>query len=312
MRLIALAVLLAIPAAQAQTITTEGDGSRTLVVEALVPAAPEAVWQSVSTAEGWKSWAVPAAWLSGNILETAYDPAARPGAPGNVQQRFLERVPGHSLVFRTVKTPAGFPHAQAFMGVTHFLQLLPEAGGTRVRLTDRGYPAGAEGDELLGFFKAGNQQTLYHLVARHGLAPLDFLVGHCWRGTLPQGGDDTHCFRAGGGAVTDHHDVIAGGKSVYSGDTVYAYQGGAIRFTYTSMDGGIEKGVVGATPGGLDFGIAEFTFAGDFKPEDIAAGRNRIHIATTWARIGGNAYDASSIVREKKTQDPATRYTRID
>jgi uncharacterized protein YndB with AHSA1/START domain len=311
MRLIALALLAASPTA-AQTVTTEADGSRTLTVEALVPAPPRAVWQSVSTAEGWKSWAVPAAWLTGDILETAYDPAARPGGPSNIQQRFLERVPGRSLVFRTIKTPAGFPHAQAFMGVTHFLLLLPEAGGTRVRLTDRGYPAGAEGDALLGFFRPGNQQTLDHLVARHGLFPLDFLVDHCWRGTLPQGGDDTHCFKAGNGKVIDRHNVIKDGKSVYSGDTVYAYQGGAIHFTYTSMDGGIEKGVVGATPDGLDFGTAEFTFAGDFKPEDVAAGRNRIHIATTWARVGDNAYDASSIVREKKTQDPAVRYTRID
>jgi len=312
MRLIALALLLAGPAARAQTVTTEGDGSRTLVVEALVPAPPEAVWRSVSTAEGWKSWAVPAAWLNGDILETAYDPAAKPGDSGNIQQRITERAGPRSLVFRTVKTPAGFPHAQAFMQVTHFLLLLPEAGGTRVRLTDKGYPVGAEGDELLGFFKAGNQQTLDHLVARHGLAPLDFLAGHCWRGTLPDGAVDTHCFKAGGGTVTDHHDVIAGGKSVYSGDTVYAWQGGAIHFTYTSADGGVEKGTVGAMPGGLDFGTAEFTFAGAFKPEDVAAGRNKLHIATKWTRVGDNAYDAASIVQEKKVQDPAVRYTRID
>lgn len=311
MRLIALALLLAAPAAHAQTVITEGDGSRTLVVEALVPAPPEAVWHSVSTAEGWKSWAVPAAWLNGDILETAYDPAAKPGDPGNIQQRITERAGPRSLVFRTVKTPAGFPHAQAFMQVTHFLLLLPEAGGTRVRLTDKGYPAGTEGDELLAFFKTGNQQTIDHLAARHGLAPLGFLVGHCWRGTLLNGGVDTHCFKAGEGKVLDHHDVIKDGKSIYAGDTVYTVADGAIRFVYTS-EGGTQKGSVRAMPGGLDFGTSTFVFAGDFTVEQLAAGQNRMTFTTKWTRVGDNAYDADSQIRERNAHYAPVRYTRTD
>ncbi len=310
MRLIAVVLLTAAPlSAQAQIVTTEVDGSRTLVVEALVPAPPAAVWRSVSTAEGWKSWAVPAAWLTGDILETAYDPAARPGGAGNIQQRFLERVPGHSLVFHTIKAPAGFPHAQAFMGVTHFLQLLPEAGGTRVRLTDRGYPAGAEGDELLGFFKTGNQQTIDHLAAHHALAPLDFLVGHCWRGSRAGDGVDTHCFKADGDVIRDHHEVMSGGKKVYQGDTVYRWDATAqaVRYAYTSPAGSM-NGMVHAMPGGLDFGIATFEPA---QPRD-EQGRPPLEIRTRWMRVGATGYDVfDEILARSMTTDPV-RYTRVD
>jgi uncharacterized protein YndB with AHSA1/START domain len=301
MRLIALALVLAATPAHAQTVTTEADGSRTLTVEALVPASPEAVWQSVSTAEGWKRWAVPVAWLDGDVLETAYDPAATPGSPNTIQQRFLERVPGKSLVFRTVKIPAGFPHGEAFMRVTHFLLLLPEAGGTRVRLTDKGYPAGPAGDELLGFFRTGNQETIEHLAARWALAPLDFLAGHCWRGTLPTGDTDTHCFKAERGTVTDHHEVVRGGARVYWGDTVYAWQDGAIGFTYTDMSGGQMKGQVRQAADGLDFGSSDY----------VGTSGARITIATRWVRVGDTAYDArdtSTLAAHNKT----TRYSRVD
>lgn len=303
MRLIALALALAVPvAANAQTIATEADGTRSLTVEALVAAPPAAVWQEVSTAEGWMRWAVPKAWLSGDVLETAYDPAAQPGAANNIQQRFLERVPGRSLVFRTIKTPAGFPHAEAFREVINFLLLLPEAGGTRVRLTSKGYPSGAVGDELLGFFKTGNQQTIDHLAARFALAPLDFLSGHCWRGNLPNGDLDTHCFNLAGGQLTDHHEVVRAGAKVYWGDTAYLSERDGIRWTYTDMSGGIMKGKVAPVPDGLDFGTADF----------VAKDGARFTIATRWVRIGDSAYEARDTSFSDARFNRTTRYTRID
>jgi uncharacterized protein YndB with AHSA1/START domain len=303
MRLIALALALAAPAAaQAQQIVTEADGSRTLTVETLVPAPPAAVWTAVSTAEGWKSWAVPAAWLQGDVLETAYDPQAGPGAPNNILQRFIAMLPGRLLVFRTVKTPPGFPHAEAYMGVTTFLELIPEAQGTRVRLTGANYPAGAAGDELLGFFKTGNQQTIDHLAARFALAPLDFLAGHCWRGALPNGDADTHCFKHGGGKLIDHHEVVRGGTKVYWGDTVYASEGGAVAWTYTDRSGGVMKGKVASASDGLDFGTADF----------VAKDGTRTTIATRWVRIGDNAYEARDTSASGTHFNRTTRYTRVD
>ncbi len=163
--LLLLSIAAALPAA-AQEIRIERDGSRTLVHETLVPAAPAAVWEAIATAEGWRGWAAPLAWTAPadpDLIETSYDPAAKPGDAGNIQQRIVARLPGRLLVFRTVKTPSGFPHAQAFLGVTQFFELAPEGAGTRVRLTGVNYPAGAEGDARLGFFRDGNRIALEQL-----------------------------------------------------------------------------------------------------------------------------------------------------
>lgn len=300
-RLLALALLLALPAHAEERIDTEADGSRTLVTEASIEASPDRLWQAVTTAEGWKRWATPAAWtVNGDpeLIETAYDPAAKPGDARNIQQRFVARLPRRLLVFRTVKTPEGFPHAEAFKHVTQFLELIPESGGTRVRLTGVNYPAGADGDALLGFFRTGNAQTLAVLQRAMALAPLDFLVGHCWQGTLPDGNSDTHCFAAAPGEIRDHHEVVREGKRVYWGDTVYAWEDGTIRFVYTAMDGGTMKGSVRAAPDGLDFGTSDF----------VGKDGRRFPITTRWVRLSDTAYEARNLGAEVRT----TRYTRID
>ncbi|MEI9853090.1 MAG: SRPBCC domain-containing protein [Sphingomonas sp.] len=174
--LLLLSIAAALPAA-AQEIRIERDGSRTLVHETLVPAAPAAVWEAIATAEGWRGWAAPLAWTAPedpDLLETSYDRAASPGDAGNIQQRMIARLPGRLLVFRTVRTPAGFPHAQAYRGVTSFFELSPEGAGTRVRLTGVNYPAGAEGDALLGFFVEGNRIALDQLRTRFLTGPIDW------------------------------------------------------------------------------------------------------------------------------------------
>ncbi|RYY24996.1 MAG: SRPBCC domain-containing protein [Sphingomonadales bacterium] len=290
----------------AQDPVTEPDGSRTLIAEAFVPAPPERLWDAVTTAEGWKTWAVPAAWIAPSdpdLMETAYDPAARPGAATNIQQRFVARLPRRMLVFRTVKTPAGFPHAEAFMRVTHFLELEAQPGGTRVRLSSTGYPAGAEGDALLGFFGKGNRATLDKLVIRFALEPLAFLAGHCWQGTLPTGEANKHCFTKGPDGITDRHEVIRAGKGVYGGETLYAWDAAtaSIRFTYSSGGKKIGEGSVRPIDAGLDFGSTEY-----------GTGDKKVRVATRWLRIGGNAYDAVDSAPAAPRFDHTVRYTRID
>jgi len=306
-RLLALAALLlvAMPAHAQDWIDTEADGSRTLVNDVFVPALPETIWQAVTTAEGWKRWAVPAAWISPSdpdLLETAYNPAAKPGDADTIQQRFVARLPKRLLVFRTVKTPAGFPHPEAFMRVTHFLELLPEAGGTRVRLTGAGYPAGAEGDTLLGFFKTGNRATLDAMAQALALTPLDFLAGHCWQGTLPNGDGDTHCFRPAGKQLVDHHEVVRGGKAIYWGDTVYAWADGSIGWVYTDRTGGVMKGTVRGAPDGLDFDSSGY----------VAKDGRKISIASRWVRVAPNAYEARDRSESDAHFNRTTRYTRVD
>ena len=84
------------------------DGSHSLTHETIVDAPVAEVWSAISSVEGWKSWAVPVAWApEPNLIETSYDPAARPGDKSTIRQRLIAQVPGRLLVFSTVKAPEG-------------------------------------------------------------------------------------------------------------------------------------------------------------------------------------------------------------
>lgn len=157
--------------------STAADGSRTLVHEVVVPATPEQVYEAVTTPAGWRSWAVRDAWASASdpdVLETTYIPNANPGDPRNIRQRYVLRVPNRLVAFRTVQAPTGFPHAEDFYRVTHIIELEPVDSGTRVRLTSAGYPAGAAGDTLVGFFRDGNRTSLVLLRRRFVDGPIDW------------------------------------------------------------------------------------------------------------------------------------------
>ncbi len=177
--LIAFAVANADPAAgiQSQRIA-EADATHTLTHEAVVEAPITEVWTAVSTPEGWMTWAVPIAWTGPDdpdLLETAYDPAARPGQPQTIQQRVILRVPGRLLAFRTIKAPAGFPHFERFARVASVFELAAQGEQrTRVRLTMAGYPDDEAGRQLLGFFDEGNRISLERLQRRFRSGPIDW------------------------------------------------------------------------------------------------------------------------------------------
>ena len=170
--------VLAAPAPAEISRRTETDGSRTLAHEIVVDASAADVWTAIATPEGWRSWAVPVAWTppdDPDVIETSYDPAARPGAPGTIQQRVLLRVPNRILAFRTIKAPAGFPHWEAYRQVASVFELEPLGPArTRVRLTGAGYPAGAAGDAVLTFFERGNAASLEWLRLRFVDGPADW------------------------------------------------------------------------------------------------------------------------------------------
>lgn len=181
-RLLAFLLVLLTPlAAHAQVseaLKVEPNGSRTLVHSLIVPASADKVWEAIATIEGWKSWAVPSAWADPadpDAFETAYSLTAKPGDASNIVNRFVARLPGRILVYRTTRTPAGFPHAKAYLGVVSFFEIEPvDAERTRVRLTGANYPAGAEGGALLGFFRTGNRQSLEALRDRFVTGPVDW------------------------------------------------------------------------------------------------------------------------------------------
>jgi uncharacterized protein YndB with AHSA1/START domain len=162
----------------AEALKVEADGSRTLTHALVVPAPADQVWTALATVEGWKSWAVPSAWADPadpDTFETSYSLTAKPGDTSNIGNRFVARLPGRILVFRTTRTPAGFPHADAYLGVISFFEIeAVDSGRSRVRLTGVNYPAGSAGDALLGFFRKGNRQSLEALRDRFANGPVDW------------------------------------------------------------------------------------------------------------------------------------------
>ena len=155
--------------------TTAADGSVTLVHEVAVPAPVAEVWDAVSTARGWTTWAVPVAWEQGDALETSYSPDAAPGDPSTIRQQILAREPDRRLVFRTVKARAGFPHFDVYREVVVTIELDPFGDDTtRVRLTSAGFPHSEAGRTLAGFFREGNRSSLEALRERFVSGPIDW------------------------------------------------------------------------------------------------------------------------------------------
>ena len=179
----AMLILLApAPAASQSSVLVarhmEADGTHTLVHEVVVEAPAKEVWAAISTAEGWKTWAVPVAWVppgQADILETSYNPAAKAGDAETIQQRFLVRIPGRLLAFRTVKAPAKFPHWDAYQRVSSVFELEPVGTArTKVRLTGVGYPDTPAGKQLVSFFERGNSASLEWLRTRFIEGPADW------------------------------------------------------------------------------------------------------------------------------------------
>ncbi|MFC3713335.1 SRPBCC family protein [Sphingoaurantiacus capsulatus] len=180
-RLIAAALMIAalpapLTAAAAPPIDVStpiaSDGVRMLVHEVVVPAPIADVWTAVSTAEGWRTWAVP---LARELPDGRFETGYAPGPDASIEQQWIARTSPTLAAFRTTRTPKGFPHADAYLQVTSRFLLTPvDARTTRVRLEGRGYPAGPAGDALIGFFREGNRSSLEQLHARFVTGPIDW------------------------------------------------------------------------------------------------------------------------------------------
>ena len=177
---LAISLAAAAPASAApvlEQVQAEADGTTSLSHEVIVAAAPKDVWAAIATVEGWRSWAVPTAWVPADqpdVFETSYNPAARPGDPMNIKNRFVARIPGRLLVFHTIKAPEGFPHFAALRQVNQIFELSPAGAGTRVRLTGTGYRDNEAGKAVLAFFKGGNRVSLEMLRERFASGPINW------------------------------------------------------------------------------------------------------------------------------------------
>ncbi|MGZ8998834.1 MAG: SRPBCC family protein [Allosphingosinicella sp.] len=147
-------------------------------------------------------------------------------------------------------------------------------------------------------------QAPHPVELRRGLEPLQFLVGHCWRGQFPSGEVDMHCFDSvfDGQHVRDRHEVT-GGNGVYRGETLYSWDGSinAVTFTYWNTLGGVSRGTMRAEGDRLQFG-------GDtYRGPD---GRE-FHLATNWRRFGQDGYEAATVSSDLPSMNRTVRFQRV-
>lgn len=163
------------------TSFVEANGHRAIQLSILVPAAPDKVWEAISTETGWKAWASPTAYVDlrvGGTIETNYTAGKAKGDPSNIINRIEAYVPGRMLAIRNVQAPKGFFDTDAFGKTATILELHPTADGkTRVVLTNVGYGQGADFDSVYSHFEWGDAYTLAELAKRFEKGPAN------WGGT---------------------------------------------------------------------------------------------------------------------------------
>jgi hypothetical protein len=120
-------------------------------------------------------------------------------------------------------------------------------------------------------------------------APLEFLVGHCWRGSFPGGAQtDEHCFEwvFNQKFVRDRH-VVRGGQP-YGGETIYFWDPATKRigFSYWNTEGQMMPGYVVSTVGDtLTFSTMLSTSTGPTE------------LRSTWTRSNADGYRVRQLQR---------------
>jgi uncharacterized protein YndB with AHSA1/START domain len=157
---------------------TEPNGSRVLKLSIVIDAPVDKIWKLLSSSDGWKSWAVPVAWVEfgiGGVVETSYTATAVRGQPGNIKNAIVAYVPDQLLVLRNVQAPPNFEHAEDFGKTVTAINLRTiSKNRSAVELDGVGFLATPAFDTLLKKFKFGDSWTLEHLkrAAEHG--PIDW------------------------------------------------------------------------------------------------------------------------------------------
>lgn len=179
--LIAMVPARAAPPSEFPNVTdssfTEANGDRTIQLAVTIAAPPAKVFAAFSSPKGWTTWAAPFATGEarvGGIIETSYDPAARQGDAGNIQNQITAWLPDRLVVLRNIKAPADFPHADLYAQTATIIELTPEGAGTRVTLSAVGFRPGDGFDQLHKMFGWGNALSLENLKKAVEQGPIDW------------------------------------------------------------------------------------------------------------------------------------------
>jgi uncharacterized protein YndB with AHSA1/START domain len=176
----AATVSAALAAGVADTSYTAPDGSRVLRHEVVVQASAADAYRAFTTAEGWRTWAVPFAQLTpdlsvGAIIETSYNAAAKPDDANNIKNKVLAFIPDRLFAFQAVQAPQGFKHADLLARIFTIAEFEPiDANRTRIKLSMLGYASGAGFDALYAHFAKGNAWTAQKLIERFEKGPVDW------------------------------------------------------------------------------------------------------------------------------------------
>jgi len=123
--------------------------------------------------------------------------------------------------------------------------------------------------------------------AANPLAPMAFLAGHCFKGTVRGNDMDEHCFTwmLSGKALRDVHTVKTPGQPDYVGETTYYYDSAAkkIEYLYVENAGGIMRGTVEPGDGVIVFPTATYV-----------AGGQSMTLRVRWTLQGADSYEAWS------------------
>ena len=140
---------------------------------------------------------------------------------------------------------------------------------------------------------AGVSTTTTTAAAGTAYEPLAFLVGHCWKGTFPDGKKtDEHCFSwiYDGKFVRDEHVVRKGaGQPDGFGESIYMWDApsGQLQYLYIESAGGFSRGTVSSQADALVFPAATYSENGR-----VQTYRSR------WQRVGSDAYDVVTEFRD--------------
>lgn len=121
--------------------------------------------------------------------------------------------------------------------------------------------------------------------------PLEFLIGHCWKGTFPgTERTDEHCFSwmYGGKFVRDEHVVRGGdGRALQSGESIYLWDAasGELQYLYIESSGGYCRGAVSSAKDALVFPPALYV--------DPQSGEAH-NIRSRWQRTADDVYEVAT------------------
>lgn len=137
-------------------------------------------------------------------------------------------------------------------------------------------------------------------------APIEFLVGHCWRASFSERERDLQCFESlYGGKLIGNSHMVQGSDPLYQGQTIFSWDEAnkRIRFHYFTSTGAVSEGHFEQTPEGI------------MVPERHVGADGKVTEMRNWFLPEGEF--AYRVIAREKTGDTWTerrnfRYLRTD